>query len=398
MFFSLAKTPDSNFPNQYQLGNLVLNTDAGWHQYHNPDVSCVYKGYVEQSSWSNFPFEQAQDHQYLGNFVIFRYDHDSQEITLVCNRWRGIVIWIEPGRCVSNFYHGQHTVWNDTTLLIDQDLDWQERKVDIVGPITDATVSLEEALQHVHDILNQRIGNFLTTNVLPLKVFCSGGIDSTLVWSYVAKHTDRYELCLEQRLEWDEFWCKNQDRIKQQFWAYNQIHHWRDHCVLTSGAPGDEFMLRSPTTVNLWCLYHDIDIKLLFKDAKHLHAQYFCSEKNQRLFAQQKHDHDVAQALTLSRVEFVAYLCNIILNDCQHWHLGNTLTFTPLRDLEIFKLLLAMPQEHVISQIQNSKISQALIEKNDRRYLEVLSDSKNTGEVLYNLWSFATRYALTSGQ
>jgi hypothetical protein len=49
------------------------------------------------------------------------------------------------------------------------------------------------------------------------------------------------------------FYLANSSDIKK-YWGYRQIHHWQMPCVLASGAPGDEFMLRSPTTANQYLL------------------------------------------------------------------------------------------------------------------------------------------------
>jgi hypothetical protein len=78
----------------------------------------------------------------------------------------------------------------------------------------------------------------------------------------------------------------------------------------------------------------------------------------------------------------------MVINDWQHWHLGNTLTWTPLRDLEIFKLLLRLPTDLATAQIMNSDISQQLIEKNSPGLTALISDQKNTGNVMNNLCRF----------
>ena len=86
------------------------------------------------------------------------------------------------------------------------------------------------------------------------------------------------------------------------------------------------------------------------------------------------------------------YLCNIILNDWQHWHLGNTLTWTPLRDLRIFKLLLQLPLESAIGQITDSVISKKLIERNFPNGTRLISDQKNSVAAMKNLAElYATR-------
>ena len=130
----------------------------------------------------------------------------------------------------------------------------------------------------------------------------------------------------------DIFPLLNYDKIASN-WGYKQIHHWRESCILTSGAPGDEFMLRSPTTCDLFLKYYNIDIVQLTKENPDcLHHEYFLLNKHLDIFNTQQID------TSLTKEQMYKHLCNIIINDWQHWHLGNTLTWTPLRDLEIFKL------------------------------------------------------------
>ena len=78
-------------------------------------------------------------------------------------------------------------------------------------------------------------------------------------------------------------------------------------------------------------------------------------------------------------------LCNILVNDWQHWHLGNTLTWTPLRDIEIIKLFLRLPVDDALGQILNSDISCRLIEQNEAGLTRVISDQKNSGNSMKNL-------------
>jgi hypothetical protein len=87
-----------------------------------------------------------------------------------------------------------------------------------------------------------------------------------------------------------------------------------------------------------------------------------------------------------------------VLNDCQHWHLGNTLTFTPLRDLALFKLLLRLPFADAVAQIMHSEISLALIERNDPELLKYISPIKNTGETFSNLVYLMNKHSAKSGQ
>ena len=173
--------------------------------------------------------------------------------------------------------------------------------------------------------------------------------------------------------------------IIQRSWAYKQIHHWTQSCVLTSGAPGDEFMLRSPVTTDLFLKAHGIKILDLLNDPKWsncLHFEYFNREKHLDIFASDaKLDYTTIESLYQG-------LCNIVVNDWQHYHLGNTLTWTPLRDLEIFKILLRVPPNELLNQIMSSAISIQLIEQNKPGLSKLISDQKNNHTPMKNLVEF----------
>jgi hypothetical protein len=220
---------------------------------------------------------------------------------------------------------------------------------------------------------------------LPIKAFLSGGVDSLLVYSYLQRFTDNYEMVKCQHIDYDRFWLMNSGTLKERFWGYTQIHHWVDPCIVTSGAPGDEYMLRSPTTTDMLLKFNNvrvIDLLNLTEWKGCLHDKYFRRPKNYNIFKEQTIDPGWDREMLLWN------MCNIIANDWQHWHLGNTLTWTPLRDLEIFKILLRLPVDVQLTQIMNSDISRALIERNSPGLTRLISDQKNAGNALSNLTDF----------
>jgi hypothetical protein len=56
-----------------------------------------------------------------------------------------------------------------------------------------------------------------------------------------------------------------------------------------------------------------------------------------------------------------------------------------LRDLELFKLFLALPYEMALGQIMDSAVSRMLIERNVPGLTKVLNVQKNAGNGLRNL-------------
>jgi hypothetical protein len=382
MFFSIGRDSKENFSFHYQLGPFAVSTDAGWNTHCNDNYTAVYKGYADSGLLISLLDQIAQqtEPELLGNFCVIVYDHVSEQLRIQTDRLRSFPIYVNNDS-VTNLVPGARTAWTDSLISIDRDFAIAESKFDVIGPIDTTPVSTEQVVDQIHDRLTEKTQSWLKFNTLPVRAFLSGGIDSLLVYSYLQRFTKDFDLVKCNIIEYDQFWLQNSGDICGH-WAYSQIHHWIEPCVLTSGAPGDEFMLRSPVTVDLFLKYHNVHITDLLKEKTWLHSVYFNKQKHLDIFQTQTVDH------SWSQTQLHWHLCNMVINDWQHWHLGNTLTWTPLRDLEIFKLLLRLPAQEATAQIINSDISQQLIEKNSPGLTALISDQKNTGNVMSNLCRF----------
>jgi hypothetical protein len=383
MFFAITKEPQSNFVQSFKLDKLYVNVDSGWQKTNVGQCCIIYKGYVDKTPIQLDSILLQVEPKTTGNFCAIVYD--GVNISIKTDRYRSFPIWYNK-ELVTNLTALDTTAWSDSLVEISQELAVTETKFDIIGQFDDVALpghtsnllTRQEVVDGIDEILSDKIQEFVLHNTLPVHVFLSGGVDSLLVYSYVQRYTDNYKLIKCHHIDYDEFWLKNSSNLKK-LWAYNQIHHWQEPCVLTSGAPGDEFMLRSPTTANLFLLAHGTSIpQELEKCPTCLHAEYFKRHKHQELF---EHQQPVVKNLNWE-------LCNIIVNDWQHWHIGHTLTFTPLRDLRIFKLLLRLPLADAIGQILNSDISCELIERNSPGLTKLISDQKNSGNIMKNLVDF----------
>jgi hypothetical protein len=382
MFFSISQHNQSNFPVQYQVGKFVVNTDTGWTQASVGNKTVVYKGYADQFDLSkNLELVLAQtEPMILGNFCAIVSSGDAIEIK--SDRYRSFPIYINDN-CVNNLIPTEHTAWTDSLVTIHPDFSIVEDKFDIIGPIDTTPLTYQNVVEKIIEKINTKTQSFLAHNTLPIKAFLSGGVDSLLVYSFLKKHTNNFELVRGNYVDWDYFWIKNSNDIMSH-WGYTQIHHWINDCVLTSGAPGDEFMLRSPVTADLYLKYHGANIIDLIQSpawSNCLHREYFLKDKHLHIFKTQ-------QAPNGSLEQLHWDLCNIVINDWQHWHLGKTLTWTPLRDLEIFKLMLRLPLEDATAQSLNSKLSVDIIEHNCPGLSRAISTQKNTGNELANLADF----------
>jgi hypothetical protein len=383
MFFSVGLTAQENFSHHYHLGNFVISTDAGWHELEFDSHQVLYKGYADSAPLHNLTEQiiAEQEPQILGNFCLFDYDCQNNTIQIRTDRFRSFPIWIESGVQVTNIVPLNHTAWSDSRIKINKDMTVEESKFDLIGDIDTSFVDASQALHDIDKILQAKTQHFVEHNKLPIRVHLSGGVDSLLVYSYLQKYTDNYELVKCAHVDYDQFWLKNSGTLKKNFWGYSQIHHWLDPCVLISGAPGDEFMLRSPTTADLFLKLQNLNMIDLLSQPKWqacLHHTYFNLHKHRDIFVNQA-------TPKWTREQMIWNLCNIVVNDWQHWHLGNTLTWTPLRDLEIAKILFRLPAEQALGQIMNSDLSRALIENNCPGLSASISDQKNSGNPMANL-------------
>jgi hypothetical protein len=378
MFFNIGHVPLENYPCHWQLGSFSVSTDQGWKLTTQNSKQILYKGYADDSSLDLLLEEIASQSvpNLTGNFCALICNNGNIEIRT--DRYRNFPIYVGNG--VNNLKPTNRTIWTDSQILVHPDLSVTEHKFDVIGKIDVSEMSYDEVLNNIIEILDQKTTAFLKHNQLPIRAFLTGGVDSMLVYSFLHKHTTNYELIKYSHIDYDYFWLKNSGDIKKN-WGYMQIHHWLDSCVLTSGTPGDEYMLRSPATADLFLKYHGIKIAELLlqqKWANCLHHTYFSKNTHSVIFEQQKPIEQSMDKLHWS-------LCNIIVNDWQHWHIGNTLTWTPLRNLEIFKLMLRLPVDVAVAQAMNSELSIRIIEHNYPGLSKAISYSKNSGNMLSNL-------------
>ena len=389
MFFSITKQIQPNFPYNHQTKNFVISLDEGWEKskdLHGNDI--WYKGYLDHGNLKDHVSIIAYEEYptYSGNFCIIKiFD---QGIAIRTDRLRSFPIYYSSLMGLSNLINLGETYWTDSVITINNDLSILHSKFDAVGQIDDSILDFESVVNQVDTILKKKTLDFVGYLNAPIRVFLSGGIDTSLLYSYIQKYAnDNFELVPYEHRDFDYFYLKNH-RTLSKMWAYTQIHHWKEPCVLSSGAPGDEFTLRSPTTANLMLLHYGTSIPELLEDKKFqdsLHSFYFNKESCHKIWQKQKDEY-----IQSTLHDIIKTCCEYNSNDWQHWHLGNTLTWTPLRDLSIFKLIARLPIDDLKNQIMNSAVQVELIKRNNPTILNYLSTKKNFGNSLENLTNLYT--------
>lgn len=378
MFFSISKNAQRNFPCQYSMAGLTINTDSGWQVATVNGVNYVYKGYADTDRLENLLTQIADQTQpeFTGNFCVFVDQQDC--VSIRTSRYRSFPLWYN-NESVNNLVPTADTVWSDSQCDVWSDLTvTQQTFVPFLVEVERKSLS---AVEEIDKILTQRVRQIASQLDQPMRVFLSGGVDTMLVYSYILREQVPYQLVRSWHVDYDDFYISNSVDITRN-WSYHQIHHWTEPCVLASGTPGDEFMLRSPYTADLLLRWHGTSINQELPNwPDSMQYQYFLSDNQQKIFAQ--HEQENLQFGTKQDLHF--YLLDWLHNDWQHHHLGNTLTWTPLRDLELFKIMLSLPLEQQLKQIMNSEISVALIQQNAPDLIDCISPQKNHGNSMAKL-------------
>lgn len=377
MFFNIGPNKLDNYPVHYQHNNLHINLDQGWTK--QGDV--IYKGYLDDFSLETKLDEiiNQSEPKYLGNFCAILLTDTSVKINT--DRYRSFPIWYNKEQGITNLYNIGYTIWTDSLVELLDNNNLIENKFDAIGPIDIETLSFNDVVDRVDSLLENKFLNFYKNTKLPIKIFLSGGIDTTVLYSYLIRLKIPHTLVSCLHTDFDYFYLKNHD-ILEDFWGYRQIHHWLDPSVLVSGTPGDEFTVRSPVTANRILKCYDTSIPELLKTDKYkncLHSDYYNSPKFQWIWEQ------TSQLPTETLEESIRQSLNQNLNDWQHWHIGRTLTFTPYRDIELFKTIAQLYNDDLFDQVMNSSVQKAIISRTDKSLLKILSPKKNSKNYLQNL-------------
>lgn len=383
MFFSINTYPLDNFDQVHKFDRLYVGVDAGWTLHETATHLMLYKGYCDTNTMSNIVesvIEQTEP-TLLGNFCFIIMNKQTGIIKIKTDLYRSFPIYYRRYFEVTNLIPSEHVVWTNNLIEMDQELDVIVTKFNTIGTVNDSLLSVDEVIDSIDQIMDRKVLGLMKNNHLPVRVYLSGGVDSLLVYSYLQKHNVECDRVKYNHVDHDKFWMMNSYDITRN-WGYQQIHHWVEPTMLVSGAPGDEFMLRNPVTGDQYLKFRNMNMLELLKQPHWYgcyHYSYFCREKNMAVFR----DQDVPTWRTAK--EMIWHLCNNVINDWQHWHIGNTLTWTPLRDLEILKLMLRLPVEDALGQLMDCRISKEIIRRNSPELLNLLSEQKNTSNLMRNI-------------
>ena len=366
MFFSLSTSRLDNFPYHYNLPNgLILNTDDGWESYTTDSHTVVIKGYINKCSLSDIIDDLiVQDiPTYKGNFCAFVAD--SEHVKILHDTNRGFPIWKNDVN-ITNLVTLVEQIWADQILTVHSNMTVERSYFTPYVKNTD-NLTDEKIIDNLHNTICDTYEQFLSHNTKKLKIFVSGGIDTTTSWAYLDYFTKNYEIVDYEYIKFTPFWMRNKNAIKCH-WAYAQVHLWDKDCVLVSGGNGDEYFLRGPSTLALALKKYDLEFQDILEPTDY-HYRHF------NKYLPDLYDSINKDYPTIKDIQ--DHILNININDHQHWHLDRTLMFTPFKDISLLSTILCCSKDLLVSQAKNACINRELIGKLDKSKLDGISSQKN---------------------
>ena len=352
MFFSISPELDSRFPNNQQVGKLWVNHDHGWHQS-TPDT--FYKGYPE-------------------NYCEIT-THD-QGIEINHSKHRSFPLWYSDN-FVTNLplRTPLQSAWADDHVTINNRGRIYTSKISIDLSVNPVPLSIAQAVQHIKKQLDTSVQQLIDCNPENLKLFCSGGIDTFLLYSILTFHQVQFDLVQDEYFAVDLFTHTNQQALES-LWGYKQIHHWPAFTWLATGSCGDEYLLRCPVIISMLTAWYNIDFRqLLDKSTDKYHYHHFA--KYDKLWKDSWNSRHQLREQYPTRELLNQQILNILLNDHQHWHLGKTITWTPFNNIELAKILLRCDVNDLLLQFTDGSLSKQLIIEYAPNVLEFIDTYKN---------------------
>lgn len=354
MFFELSSHPNKIFPCSWSIGGQVLSTDVGWQEFRSGNKRAIAKGYTFE-----VPLEQAafEPPQYRGMFCSIT--ETEQGLMVTHGLHRGFPVYktasgignLEVGLQIppNQFYaNGRYIKFDNLpkNLILPQNLD--------------------EALSLVDSYLEENLRGFVKHDFRKIRATVTGGLDTTLIYSYIESLAIPHEPVIDKITEFDEFFLNIQPFNRVAEWA-NQINYYRDPCVVTAGGNGDPFFLRQ-AWIMAWI---DVDQKYVYSES------------------------DYADLTFPGHIEREGVLS--ALSSCAHiWHLGNTMHLNPFLDMRIPLTLMELDKDVLLEAARTGQVQRELIAKRSPWMAQLLPAKKNQNSRLNFLPEILKRLDKTS--
>ena len=354
--------------------------DAGWHRLTANNKEILYKGYCDNEQMHTVATEFSTNPipRYHGNFAVIVVDENSLTLSHDLNRSfplnvdeDGFLTNITKNNSSVAVWADRFAIYNGTDLEFEYFDPYCQLDLDF-----ETKLSLSECVEKISDILEEKL-NFIKKVGIPKKIFLTGGMDTTLLYAISKTNTNDCEIITYEHIDYNNFLLTNYHSIKNEYAVYNQMQCWNNPTLLFCGAPGDEYFMRGPYISGLWAAWHNIDLLKNLENNNYYHKKHFFKKTVAAGIAESFKNKSTINDQYATYTDLCRQILNICANDHQMWHLNNTLTWTPFKDLRILSTVLKLESTELLEQILDAKLSKQLIAKYDPTAINILSDFKN---------------------
>jgi hypothetical protein len=226
MFFKIGLNEDSTFPVRVRLtDSFWLNADDGWQIIDLPNLRIIFKGHTSVASPSLAEIESIAKSVTIhreGNYLAIVVTNNTIQITT--GSTGGTPMCFIDETEIQNIVQTNSQIPTNTVITIDEDNLFSFETTSI-KPVDTSPLTKEQVIFEIDKLVSSRIRIFFANNDLPVNIFVSGGVDTTLLWSYLRKLEIPHTLWLSEHFDQYDFYDLYKDEIRNH-WAYWQIHYW----------------------------------------------------------------------------------------------------------------------------------------------------------------------------
>jgi hypothetical protein len=231
---------------------------------------------------------------------------------------------------------------------------------------------LEEVIDKTLEIFLENVNGFVKYNPdVNLTVVGTGGLDSTLSWAAI-HNISKYTLARTKQTS-REYSSPLIEHMRKNHWAYNVINISSSDVFNLTGFAAEVMTMRGYDVFNLVCRTLGTTVYDVIKPSDYLY--YFLQRKNIR-----DRLNEATEISTNLRKDMLASI------DCDYymWHIDNNFHFSPFYDKRIPEICVRMNMDDIIENCKNGTVERLMLEKINPKFLALVSNFKNYGNVLAN--------------
>ena len=356
MFFKISNnTIEHAFPfsQTKRLNDFYVALDSGWAQHEN----VLYKGYCTDQ-----PLEQkvlGKDFtEQSGNYVILDF---TEKCSVHYDNSRSFPMCHDDNTVTNHKDTAMTDVWFDGTVQYENGK-WQfvHRPENVIKhPGHFRHLNKTQLVDLYCDYLI-KCCNGLETD---LPFFCAdsnGGVDSLVIKSAFDYCSKDYKMVVGN----------NSEQMKSLGWGYKLIFVTDIPHIQLTGFCGDELLLRNPLYVQWLLDPYNIDLADEFDKYDYSFMKGFYN-KNYR----DKCKKNIGKFSKFS--EAYEHTANVAVNDFQMWHAGETITFTPFRNINMALECFRADPDTMLDQVIHAGVSKEIIKRLNAKNLDYISKHKN---------------------